>query len=159
MYIGFSYKKNNLFSSIIAKTTKSNYSHCFIILKPIGTDYLIIESSFVGGVKFNLLSSYKDTNKYDLAIYRLPIEDDNVDILLPYIGKNYGYTQILGFLLAKLLKLKENPFTKNIICSEIVLLALLNSNLSVLFEQLDLNYTSPQDIFVIADNNFEKVNI
>lgn len=150
MYIGFSTNKLNFFSKAIQWWTKSRWSHCFLVLQPIGdNDYLIAEAAFHGGVKFNLLSRYK-TSHHDVEL--LPVPQHCIECLLPYIGSNYGTKQILGFVISDLFKLKRNVFTDDLVCSEFVYLWLINSQLANYFTGLDQNRITPQDIYQILHN-------
>jgi len=149
MLIGFSINKNNFFSRFIAKFTKSKWSHCFIVIGPIGQDdALIAESSMSGGVKLNLLSKYKN-NHYDLDFIDISHACDQADLdhILPLIGHKYGYFQALGYFIAKVLRLNTNPFTDDIICSELVYLFLIETDLKELIEDLKSNEVVPEDLY------------
>lgn len=149
MFIGFSFNKNNLFSKLIAWFTKSQWSHCFIVYEKIKDDYLIIEASFHGGVKFNLLSKYQ-TKDFNLQL--IPITELDIACLLPLIGNNYGSLQILGNLIARVFKLKCNPFKKDQVCSELVYIALINNGFSELMKGLKPNLVTPQDLYIKLNN-------
>lgn len=146
MYIGFSTNKLNFFSKAIQWWTKSRWSHTFLVLQPIGDDFLIAEAAFHGGVKFNLLSRYKASH-YDVELLAVPSYP--IDCLLPYIGTNYGVKQIIGFLISDTLKLHQNVFTDDLVCSEFVYLWLINSPLNSNFEQFDQNRVTPQNLYEI----------
>lgn len=149
MYIGFSYNKKNSISKLVAWITKSQWSHCFIVVGPVGLwDYLIAESSMTGGIKFNLLSKY-DNDKYNLDLIDLGEKCDQSDLeaVLPLIGHMYGYIQAFGYMIAKLFNLKTNPFQDQVVCSELVYLFLKNSKLSDLVKDLDPNKVTPQDLY------------
>lgn len=159
MRIAFTYTKGNLFSKLVTSSTDSEWSHCFVIVDKIGEDYLIMESSFFGGVKFDLLSKYINKN-VRCEIYEFDDGHDCLDALVPFIGKNYGYFQSLGYLVMKLFKLEKNPFTSGLWCSEYVLMCLLHGNLSDKFSHLSPNSTTPEDLYKIIskDKNFKKIN-
>lgn len=133
--------------------TKSHWSHCFLVLERVGTDYLIIESSIHGGVKFNVLSYYTKNSTVDYEIYDVPGTGFEMYSVMDIYGENYGYLQAGGYLLAKLFKLKKNPFTAGIWCSELVLHWLLDSPLKSSFIHLQPNKVTPEDIYEIVQNN------
>lgn len=149
MKIAFTYpKKPTLFSKLIVWFTKSNWSHCLLIPEEeFGDDPIIIESNAYGGVRIDLLSKYDD--KYNIEIYEELKSDNNLNPLKPYIGNKYGYFQIVGFVVSKIFKLKNNIFGSGEICSELVLLYLLGSRSKKLFQNLQKNATSPEDLYRI----------
>lgn len=149
MQIAFTIKKKNLFSKFIAWFTESKWSHCFIVICPIGlTDHLIAESSMVGGVKFNLLSKYQDDN-HEMEL--IDISNDcspcDLDSILPLIGHMYGYTQAIGYMIAKLLRLKTNPFTDSVVCSELVYLFLIDTKLKNVLNDLNPDEVTPEQLY------------
>ncbi len=149
MQIAFSINKKNLFSKFIAWMTDSKWSHCFIVVCPIGlNDSLIAESSMLGGVKFNLLSKYQD-GTHDIELFDISNDcsPSDLDSILPLIGHMYGYTQAIGYLIAKVLHLKTNPFTDNVVCSELVYLFLFNTKLKALIKDLDPNEVTPEQLY------------
>lgn len=145
MTIGFSSNKKNLFSKLIKWFTKSKWSHCFIVFEKIEEDFIIIEASFHGGVKFNLLSRYQNPNHYDLEL--IPCRDLDIGCLLPYIGGNYGTFQILGNCISRLLGLKKNIITDDLVCSELVYIALVNNGYDQLLQNFEPNLVAPEDIY------------
>lgn len=146
MFVGFTFNKTNIFSRIIAWWTKSKWSHCFIGLYPIGTnDYLIMEAAFHGGVKFNLLSKYKKDN---INLHIVPVSSYSINDLLPYIGANYGWKQIIGFVIAKCMGWNTNPISEDLVCSELVYLWLINHpEFKEQFSEYTPNEITPQDIY------------
>lgn len=131
-------------SNIIRWFTKSDWSHCFIVLDDsLEGDALVFESS-KGGVKLNLWSNYSYKK---CAIFNIN-QSMNLKPLYKYFGSNYGYFQILGYTIAKIFKLKHNPIKKDYICSEIALRFLIENNL-IGFETLDPNNASPEDLYKI----------
>lgn len=159
MKIGFCYPKTfNPISWLIKKITKSNWSHCFIVLdQNVGDDALILESHMYGGIKLNLLSKYSNHN---FELYSLNGSGYSVEPLKPYIGYVYGYTQLFGYVIAKIFRLKKNPITWDIVCSELVLKFLKEGSLSNEFNDLEINSATPQDIYdiVVKSPNFKKIS-
>lgn len=153
MKIAFTYPKNNgLVSRLISWVTKSKWSHVLLIVDDaLDDDPIILESSAYGGVKLNILSKYSDS--YNFEIYETIDDHWDINMLRPYIGSKYGYFQILGFALSKLFGLKKNPFGQGVICSEFVLLYLINSPYKMDFHMLQLNKTSPEDLYRIISKS------
>lgn len=117
-------------------------------------DHLVLEA-VMSGVRVNFLSNF--TPK-ELEIYTTIPDDWNINSVKQYIGTKYGKLQIVGYTIAKIFGLKHNPIGQGIICSELVLLYLITSPLSNEFKKLQLNKTSPQDLYqIISQNpNFKK---
>ncbi len=150
MKIAFTYKKQNLFSKIVSRLTKSKWSHTFLVLDRgsiNSDDYLIIESAFFGGVKFNLLSKYTKNPKVIIEIIDVPELDDNIDEISQYIGESYGYLQSLGFLWMKLFNKIRNPRSSGLWCSELVWLKLMSSSLKNVFVTHLRDSVTPEDIY------------
>lgn len=152
MKIVFSTSRNpNFFSRAIKWYTKSKWSHVFLKLDDkIQKDGLIIESAGHGGVHIDVFSKHKDKI---LEVYQLKNDYNDIRCLYPYIGDNYGYLQIIGYPIAKLLNLKKNPFGGGYVCSELVLRWLSKSPLSKEFEHLTYNETTPQDLYEIISKS------
>jgi hypothetical protein len=144
-------------AKLIRWFTKSEWSHCLIALDDdLEGENLVFESTLSGGVKLSLWSRRNDKKR---AIYNIKGQP-SIKPLYPYLGKNYGYLQILGYPIAKLFKLKYNPFKKDYVCSEIVLRFLLENNYKE-FNCLDLNTATPEDIYKILSKspNFTLLNV
>jgi hypothetical protein len=148
MKIAFTYNKKNIFSRMIAWVTGSPWSHCFIVIGPFYSDRIIAEASVYGGVKFNLVSRYDEPDKYNYEEYDLGDIDTiaSEDMLMSKIGDRYGYAEIIGNLVARVFRLKKNPFTDDEVCSEYVLLVLRESKLGSQFMDLDPNKVSPGEL-------------
>jgi hypothetical protein len=159
MKIAFTKRNGNIFSRMVQHFTESNWSHCFLVLERVGNDHLILESSVVGGVKFNVLSYYTKNDTVEYEIYDVPGTAFETYSVMDMYGDSYGYLQAGGYLIAKLLKLKKNPFTQGIWCSELVLHWLLDSPLKASFIHLPHNKVTPEDIYQIVkkNNHFRKL--
>lgn len=147
-------KSGGFVSTFIQWFTKSNWSHCLIILDDdLEGENLVFESSSSGGVKLSLYSKYQNKNKEVYSINR----PCSIKPIYQYLGSNYGYLQILGYPVAKILGLKINPFKKDYVCSEIVLRFLIENGFAEFFH-LDFNTASPEDIYCILSKskNFHK---
>lgn len=143
----------NWFSRAIRWFTKSQWSHCFLILDDIlWQDALIFEAS-AWGVRISLWSKYASHKTETFSINKIC----SSKCLYKFLGAKYGYFQILGDIIAKIFRLKHNPCTKDYVCSEIVL-RFLKENDFTEFEKLDPNLASPEDIYKIiySSNTFTK---
>lgn len=150
-------KKMNPISWLICKITKSKWSHCFIISDyKINNDNIILEANMYGGIKLNLLSKY--LYDHEIEIYSVNGTNYNIEPMLKYIGELYGYFAIFGDLVAKVLHLKKNPVTLDMVCSELLLRFLLQGSLANEFKDLEPNTANPQDIYsiVINSHSFKK---
>lgn len=152
MYVGFSTNEYNIISRFIRWSTNSNWSHCFIVYDvEIEGNAIIIESSFIGGVKFSLLSHYmKPTIKLELV----EVKDHPIGVLLPFIGENYGVLQIITNGFCRLFGIKKNPLTKDTVCSELVYIWLKDAGYNV--EGMEPNLVSPEEIYRMLKNGNDK---
>lgn len=148
MKIGFS-TDDGFFSRMIRKFTGSEWSHCFIVLddKFHGID-LVFESTAKGGVRLSLLSE-KDNDRVEL--YEIP-GTPSIEPVLKYYGRKYGYLQIFGFVIAKALFLKNNPITKDYVCSEIALRFMLENGYQE-FSNIKPNNATPEDMHSVVKSN------
>lgn len=147
MKIGFTHG-TGFFARMIRKFTKSQWSHCYIVLdEPFNNnDFLIFEASVKGGVKLNFLSNKEIGPLFEIR---------GAPTLAPfyrYFGSNYGYLQIFGFVLAKVLGLKKNPIKGDYVCSE-VCLRFLKENGYKEFDHLDPNSATPEDIYLVVSTS------
>lgn len=155
-WIGFSFNKRNLFSRIVANFTSSKWSHVFLVISKIEDDYLILEASASGGVKFNLLSKYTDSKHHNLQLFEINVDSPKLNSLKNKIGHKYGFAQAIGNAIARVFRLKSNPFTDDEVCSELVLLWLKNTELASYFEHLDPQIASPEDIYRVVTSKQDK---
>jgi len=150
MKLGFTFNKDNILSSIIKKFTKGKWSHVFLIIGKIDNKEIILESTVFGGVRIDLLEKYQ-RGHHEIEIFECLYEEDSaLETLEPYLGKPYGIFQIVGFVLAKLLKLKKNPFTDGLVCSELVGIWLKSSkhaDLKEAFIEFGNNEITPKHIY------------
>lgn len=141
----------NWFSRAIRWFTKSQWSHCLLILDDsLWEDALIFEAS-AWGVRISLWSKY-ESHAHEVYSINRPCTSK---VLYKFLGAKYGYLQIFGDALAKTFKLKHNPFTKDYVCSEIVLRFLKENGFNE-FDVLDPNLASPEDLrkILLYSNNF-----
>jgi hypothetical protein len=152
MKLGFSLDKGNAFSREIAKKTGGKWSHAFVVLWPFGADdWLIAEDTEIGGIKFNLLSRYQ-TSKYECEVVDLgPVETQACwDVIDPLIGDMYGYLDLLGMAFWKLFKLKKNPFTSGLVCSQFALKVANASLAAPKFAHVDTRLVDPNTLYGAA---------
>ena len=145
----------DIFSRLIKWFTKSMWTHCMLVLDDtIDGDKIVIEASAKRGIQMTLLSKFSGR---PIEIYQDSLDLWHINSIKPYIGNNYGYLQLIGIALVKIFKLKKNPFSKDQVCSELVLQWLLHSPYSSKFKHLDLNLTSPEDLYKIIskDSDFK----
>lgn len=142
-------QSNQWGARLIRWFTKSEWSHCLIALDDdLEGEALCFESTLSGGVKLSLWSHRNDAKQ---AIFDIR-GTTSIKSLYSYLGRNYGYLQILGYPIAKLFGLKQNPIKKDYVCSEIVLRFLLDNGFSE-FGILDSNTATPEDVFKVMSQS------
>lgn len=148
MKIAFT-QSNRWGAKLIRWFTKSEWSHCLIVLDDdLEGEALVFESTLSGGVKLSLWSHRNDVKQ---AIYEVR-GSPSIKPLYSYLGKNYGFLQILGYPIAKLFGLKNNPIKKDYVCSEIVLRFLIDNGFNE-FNLLDVNTATPEDIYKVLSKS------
>jgi len=150
--IGFSTTKDSFISKAIRWFRSSHVSHTFIILDR----YTVLEAGFFK-VRMNPLKKYFKKSEY-VEIYK-PKEVDSSTIeraigkIMDLRGRRYGRLQLLGFiwiwLLRKLFIDPKNPFTKGIICSELVYLYMKELGCKGI-EDYTKDEVAPDDLLVIC---------
>jgi len=162
MTIGFSRNKNDMiFSVILQKYMKRNYSHCFIEFDTSSHlgDNAIYHSSLSSGIGYMSKAIFEDINVI-VKYYTISMEDhvyDNIKRqLFSVCGKKYGLMQNVGIFLTNLLsafliKIK-NPFTKGENCSEMVFRHCLSIIYPSLLDKYDPETVTPSDIQDIMEN-------
>ena len=147
----------NIFPKLIKWFTKSQWTHVMLVLDETRDgDSIVIEASAKHGISITLLSKF---NGRPMELFQDKLDIWSIDSIKSYIGNTYGYLQLFGIALVKIFKLKKNPFSKDEVCSELVLGWLLSTPYSSKFKDLDKNITSPEDLYRIIkqDPNFERV--
>ena len=147
MVIGFCYKKRSIFSWLIAWTTASKWSHTFLVLRSIGNDWIFIEANFVDGVKYDLLSKYTKSWKYNVELLDLMGTGASIEHISPYFWTGHGFGQILSDAWARLWNIGYSSIKNNTVCSELVVRWARGSKRADKFIGLDLDYASPEDIY------------
>lgn len=142
-------------NSIVAKAikwfTNSKWSHAMLILDDtIDGDSIVVEASPKHGIQLSLLSK---SSNHPIEVFQDVQDIWDINPIKASIGHNYGYLQILGFVLARAFSLKHNPFGKNEVCSELVLEWLLHTPYINEFKHLDPNLVSPQDLYEIISKS------
>lgn len=144
-------------SNLIRYFTKSKWSHVMLVLDhTLDGDHLVLEAKRTTGVHLNFLSNFEPK---ELEIYDTVVEDWDINSVKQYIGTRYGTMQAIGYGIAKIFGLKNNPVGQGIICSELVLMYLINSRYASEFTHLQLNKTSPQDLYaiILSSPSFKKL--
>ena len=154
--IGFSYT-DKIGSLILRKYMRTLYSHVFVqydTARHMGDDS-IYHSAMGSGVGFYSKKVFEDINEIT-HLYELEVSDEiYVKIrnkLFAHCGRKYGYLQNLGIVgadVAKCIGMSfENPFRDGFNCSELVFMALLEVDPTLLYEY-DLNTIRPDHIELI----------
>ena len=134
--IGLSLNKESVASKLIAKVTDSDWSHVFMY---IGNGNII--ESTIGGVQITPLEKYLKEN-YNLVFLRLKGYSATERVLfaqsvLKYVGKRYGWFQILWYLFIRIIKKSESPKwqldiqKRAMVCSEAIAQAMKDLGVEV----------------------------
>jgi hypothetical protein len=125
--IGFSKPKNRLFpigSWLIRLYLGTSYSHVYLKFNSNSLRRnLIYEAVGTGGVRF-VGSQMWSNQAEELESFTLNLSASRKKLILIHCvdmaGYKYGWLQNIGILIARLLKLKRNPFKKGKNCSEAI---------------------------------------
>jgi len=152
--IGFSRKRKNWVSRIITFWTKSKWSHTFIVYQT-NPEILILEAGRYQ-VQLVPIKKYLRKSKYDLALYEPEGFDDEamnrgLTAAWKKVENSYGWGQILGFVFMGLFR--RNPIRAGVICSELVLLALRGFEPQAIWDAMDKDSVSPEDLFAPLDGH------
>lgn len=148
IYIGFSTNPKNPLSRIIRWFTKSQVSHCFIIFRMFGKDWIL--ESGAKGVVVLPMSKLGGVMKAAVAIPELA-PDDLGKVMENDLGDNYDYGGLFGMavhIIGRWFKTKwRNPWndSRAMFCSEFVVQALQQCKFQGA-DQLEAANTTPQDL-------------
>jgi uncharacterized protein YycO len=148
--IGFSKSKKKfaIISYLIRLYMQTPYSHVYIKFYSKSLDKILIYEAVGSGVRF-IGSKMWDKYSKEIVSYKIQISQEEKIKLLSWCvdnaGCNYGFMQNLGILIAKIFKLKNNPFKKGKNCSELV--GEFLSNIGYKFDK-NLNLLTPKDIYL-----------
>lgn len=156
--IGFSRPKSKL--AIIAHMIrlfegKTPYSHVYLKWYSESLNRYLIYEARGNGVNFTNIKSFEEHNVIVYESSLIVNKEEKQDIMQFCIDNartNYGYSQVLGIGLVKLLKKVgitiKNPFTSGNVCSEIAAKILTMLNIEV---KEDLNLIGPRYIFEVLN--------
>jgi hypothetical protein len=142
-------KNNGIFSSLIRFFDKGRFSHVCIAT----SDTHVIEAQY--GTKARIIPFYYGKDEYVVIDLNLSKEETKrvVEVALEMTGTWYDYTQILGYAVKKIFKLKsKNLFNNpnNWICSELVYHMLVSIGKINPQEQLD--DLTPNQLYNFLEN-------
>lgn len=149
--IGFSTNKTNPLSSFIRWVTKSQYSHCFLIVEDafFGVD-MALEADQYG---FRLVPLEQFAKQHDIMLVVSPVApiDEGVKKAATWLGESYDFTGLFGMafvLLGRWLGRKwRNPLraAHAMFCSEAIVYVLRAANYPGAAD-LTPSDTSPEDL-------------
>ena len=162
--IGFSLKRRNWVSKIVAWFTTSRWSHTFVIYQD-QPEVLVVEAGTLQ-VQLVPIAKYQSSG-YNVA-YFSPVAftpeqiDAGVAKARESIETTYGWLQILGFVPVivsrRLFGRKiSNPARGGIVCSELVLQYLRGIDPGGKWAGMDKDAVSPEDLFseLALDDRFK----
>jgi hypothetical protein len=155
LIIGFSKSTKfiPLFSWGIRIVEKTDYSHCYTQFENRRHPELpLIYQASHDMMNFMSRPIFLDTNKV-VEEFVIEVSDEAYDNLMykaiQLVGKPYGVKQVVGIVLAKLLKLEKNPFQTNkdtYICSEWCGIVLKELGYVI---PKDPNLLTPKDVYKV----------
>jgi hypothetical protein len=148
--IGFSKPANRVApigSWLIRLFERTPYSHVFIKFYSETLNCYLIYESVGSGIRFIGTKAWEAHAK-EVQSFQLPVSNSNYIHMLQYCvhhaGSKYSYWQNIGVVIARLFKLKHNPFTTGRNCSELVYEVLRSEGYSI---DKNKNLITPKDIF------------
>ena len=145
------YKNPNILNKLVMWAVGSKWTHCWLETEQLlNGSYITIEDSPNGGAKLNL-EGYENT---DHEKYECLSTNEDITVLYPYLNTRYGWFHALGFGLCKILKLKHNPVTGDLVCSGLVATWLKSSPVSDEFKNIEINDATPTTLYNIICKSF-----
>lgn len=159
-YIGFSFSKNIWYDKIIAKVTKSKWSHSFITIPSILGREMVMESVANGVCMIPFDFAYRDNPHQDYRVYRFKIHKDNIDtsisLCMNQLETAYGWLEYPWFLwraicavFGKDIKAQNNWSPQGTVCSGLVRFFIENAGCD-LFREFGIDSANAQDIYEVV---------
>jgi len=146
---------NGLFSRLIRWFTRSKVSHSLLTFRDAYLDEVFVMEA--NGRGFMLVPWKKWRTKNTLvARYELSVESDkqlgSIQRLAEYLGSQYDYVSLFGFVLRRFMKRMGNPLDNatKLVCSEAVAKFLYGAGLDRFKEAQTF---TPEDIYEIAQED------
>lgn len=160
--IGFSKSKTNAIGSrLIQWWMGTNFSHTFLIFDLPKFQDKVIFQAVGSGLNFIAETNFLDHNDI-VTNFEIEINEDQYYILINKCilasGKNYGYLQNIGDVIAKIFRLNKNPFNDGTNCSEWVAECLVTIDLEAFSKFVDLNLVTPKDVYNYLDGKYGKTS-
>lgn len=154
--IGFSTNKKSKTSAIIRWYLKTKFSHTYLYFKLEEFDqYTVFQAVGEGGAQFISADTFLAHNTV-VSEFKIPLSEEQYKIVLnrchELSGDSYGFLQNIGMVLARMFRLKKNPFRKHRNCSEIIAECIIKID-SKAFKK-DLNLITPKDIYTYLQRNY-----
>lgn len=161
--IGFSYNSTSWLSKLIAFFTRSEWSHTFLLTRPVShlqTVAVQEANTIVRVVPFGKFYADKVEQKWEIWEVK-GLNQADMDAALSlcfdrYSGVTYGFLQLPWFIwrwlnekLGRDIRKTRNPWSKGIICSELVFEFLHVIGKGDLLADLQTNTVHPEDLLRI----------
>lgn len=149
--IGFSKSKKKLplGSWLIRLYSGTPYSHVYLKFHSESLNRVLIYEAIGSGLRF-IGSKAWDSHAVEVASFDVEMISANYIRLLQYCvdnaGTEYGFMQNLGVPLARVLRLKSNPFQNGKNCSEVVSEVLKLEGYTL---KVSPNLSTPRDVYEI----------
>lgn len=159
-YVGFSYSKNIWYDKIIAKITKSKWSHSFITVPSILGREMVMESVAGGICMIPFDFAYRTNENQNYELYRFNISQDKIDQsimqCLNTLESSYGFLEYPWFLWRSICKLfgkdikKQNNWSpQGTVCSGLTRYFIENAGEN-LFNDYGIDSANAQDIYEVV---------
>jgi len=153
--IGFSRsrKKLALISWLIRLYQRTPYSHTYLKFHSATLNRLLTYEAVGSGVRF-IGNQQWSKEAEEIHSFTIPVKKCNYITILQYCvdhaGSDYGFMQNVGVILARIFRMKSNPFKKGKNCSELVAEVLIHEGYKF-DKQLDL--ITPKDIYKVLKDH------
>lgn len=163
-YVGFSFSKDKWYDRVIAKITKSRWSHSFFTVPAILDQEMVMESVGGGVMMTPFKSAYKDNATQAYELYKFNTTNMQIDAgvlsMLNQLETSYGYLEYPWFIwrtvcgyFGKDIRQEDNWSKQGIVCSGLVRCFIEQSGYSELFKQFGKNSATAEDVYQIIKNN------
>ena len=159
VYIEFTKpEKFSFFSWLICLIERTEYSHVRLKWTTNIGKTLIFEADGLS-VRFIGPEAQKELKSVIIHAYKVELTSvqymDLINLCMKYAGIYYGYKQLIGIGIARLLNLSYNPLgdgAKTQVCSELV--GRFLQDILKIGRHLNLDIVGPKDIKEVLDNNY-----
>lgn len=138
------YANPSLFSKLLMYFAGGKFTHCWLETEDqLNGESITIETGTNGGAHLSL--DFLENS--DRVKFECTFDFNDISVLYPYLNQRYGWIHDFGFILVKLLRLKNNPISGDLVCSGLVTEWIKNSPGASAFESLSVNNATPDNLY------------